>query len=148
MNDEFVWRKTMRELSGPVQPRRELWTGIAERLTVPVSPRRWPLALAVVASLAIVFGTVLTFVSFTDRSLTSSTSVAVNLRAITIANAEFKALRNPDPRLVGAVIEVDSAVTELQQSLEQQPDAVFLVGLLNRNYARRMKLARMGLASI
>jgi hypothetical protein len=35
----------------------------------------------------------------------------------------------------------------LQQSLQQQPDAVFLVGLINRNYERRLKLARMGLAS-
>lgn len=150
MNDEFAWRKVMRDLGGPVQPPRELWAGIAERIAAaPAVTRRRRLlfALPAVAALLLAFGAALQFALIADRGAVASAGVDTGRPAIAAATAELRALRNPDPRLAGAMVEVDSAAIELQQSLEQQPDAVFLVGLLNRTYQQRMKLARMGLAS-
>jgi len=149
MNDEFAWRKALRDLAGPVQPQRELWVSIAERLATPAAPpRQRSLALSAAAALLLALGAALTFAPFADRDAAPTAGTAAGLPAIAAANAEFRTLPNSDPRLAGAVIEVDSAATELQQSLEQRPDAVFLVGLLNRTYERRMKLARMDFASI
>lgn len=50
-----------------------------------------------------------------------------------------------DPRLASAEVVLDAANQELDQALQQQPDAVFLVGLINRTHAQRRKLARLGL---
>lgn len=53
--------------------------------------------------------------------------------------------RSAHPDLAGAEVVLDSASSELEQALQQQPDAVFLVGLINRTHAQRRKLARLGL---
>ena len=50
-----------------------------------------------------------------------------------------------DPRIAGAEVVLDAADTELEQALQQQPDAVYLVGLINRTHAQRRKLARLGM---
>ena len=49
-----------------------------------------------------------------------------------------------DPRLAGPNLVLDAAHSELQQALEAHPDAVFLVSLLNRTNAQRMKLDQFG----
>ena len=50
-----------------------------------------------------------------------------------------------DPRLASAEVVLDAASQELDHALQQQPDAVFLVGLINRTHAQQRKLARLGL---
>ena len=50
-----------------------------------------------------------------------------------------------DPRLASAEVVLEAASEELEQALQQQPDAVFLVGLINRTHAQKRKLARLGL---
>ncbi len=47
-----------------------------------------------------------------------------------------------DPQLAATVQNLDSASAQLQDALEQRPDAVFLVGLLNRTNAQRLRLMR------
>jgi hypothetical protein len=47
-----------------------------------------------------------------------------------------------DPQLAVTVQNLDSASAQLQDALEQRPDAVFLVGLLNRTNAQRLRLMR------
>jgi hypothetical protein len=47
-----------------------------------------------------------------------------------------------DPQLAATVQNLDSASAQLQNALEQRPDAVFLVGLLNRTNAQRLRLMR------
>jgi hypothetical protein len=156
---EFQWRRGMRELGGPVQPGRDLWLDIAAKIeaeanaqasapTAAPARRRWALPLAAAASIA---AGVLIATQWLAGVPTAPQTVAHEAAdprpALDRANHDFKSVRPQDPRLAGAVAELDSAAAELQQMLQQQPDAVFLVGLLNRTNERRMKLARMGLAS-
>lgn len=150
---EFEWRKGMRELGGPVQPQRDLWAGIAARIeaeqAAPAAPhrRRWIAPLALAASVLVAAAAFVHMMSLQRPQEEPAFSADTALPALQHADAQLKALPNRDPRLAGAVIVVDSATRQLQQSLQEQPDAVFLVGLLNRTYERRVKLARLGLAS-
>jgi hypothetical protein len=67
------------------------------------------------------------------------------IERISPSEAREEALRSgTDPRLAGANIVLDAAHSELQHALEQHPDAVFLVSLLNRTNAQRMKLEQFG----
>jgi hypothetical protein len=147
--NEFEWRKGMKDLGGPVQPPNDLWLSIAARIeneprvAAPATRRRWALPFAAAASFAVV-----AFALAVLRAPTvDSTGDASAEAAIESANRQFESARPQDPRLAGAVIELDSAAAELEQMLKQQPDAVFLVGLLNRTNERRSKLVRMGQAS-
>jgi len=45
-----------------------------------------------------------------------------------------------NPKLAAAAQDLDNASAQLQTALEQHPDAVFLVGLLNRTNGQRMRL--------
>jgi hypothetical protein len=156
---DFQWRRQMRDLSGPVQPQRDLWLDIASRIaaeqsaTVVEAPRRrrWPLAFAAAASVALA---VLVAGVLQQRSAPSAPDFAAQpsakldpAEAIAAADTQFKQVRPQDPRLAAAAVELDAAADEIRQMLQQQPDAVFLVGLLNRTNERRLKLARMGQAS-
>ena len=47
-----------------------------------------------------------------------------------------------DPQLAATAQNLDNASAQLQNALEQRPDAVFLVGLLNRTNAQRLRLMR------
>lgn len=155
---EFQWRRGMRELGGPAQPGRDLWLDIAARIeaeaaaaqpaAAPPARRRWALPLAAAASIA---AGVLIASHWLAGVPATTTTIAHEASdpgpALERVNRELKLVRPQDPRLAGAVAELDAAAAELQQMLQHQPDAVFLVGLLNRTNERRMKLARMGLAS-
>lgn len=163
---DFQWRRQLRDLSGPAQPQRDLWLGIAERIAAeqvqaaqpaPTSRRRWLVGIAAAASVALA---VLTVGVLQQHSATSVDPVAgttveparrVSERdpaaVIAAVDNQLKQVRTQDPRLAAATIELDAAAEEIRQMLQQQPDAVFLVGLLNRTNERRLKLARMGQAS-
>jgi hypothetical protein len=47
-----------------------------------------------------------------------------------------------DPTLAASAQNLDNASAQLQDALEQRPDAVFLVGLLNRTNSMRLRLLR------
>ena len=78
---------------------------------------------------------------------TASVAGAETQALFALTNASLRDARPQDPRLAGAAVELDAAATEIEQSLSRQPDAVFLVGLLNRTNERRVRLSRMGHAS-
>lgn len=155
---DFQWRRQLRDLSGPVQPQRDLWLDIAGRIaaeaqqpavTAPPS-RRWIISLAAAASvaLAVLAAGLMRQSATMPAPRTAQPSHKVD-PATAIANVEtqFRQVRTQDPRLAAASVELDAAADEIRQMLQQQPDAVFLVGLLNRTNERRLKLARMGQAS-
>lgn len=163
---DFQWRRQLRDLSGPAQPQRDLWLGIAERIaaeqaqaarTATPSRRRWLVGLAAAASVALAVLTVSVLQQRSARSVTTvaGTAVAPATRVsqrdpaavIAAVDTQLKQVRTQDPRLAAATVELDAAAEEIRQMLQQQPDAVFLVGLLNRTNERRLKLARMGQAS-
>ncbi|MEO8669838.1 MAG: hypothetical protein ABI411_00910 [Tahibacter sp.] len=149
---EFEWRRGMRDLGGPVQPGRDLWLDIAARIegasaqkvAAPARSHRW---VPYAAAASVLLGLLVSLQWLpAGRSSQETASLAKESpeALFTRTNASLRAARPDDPRLAGAVVELDAAATQIEQMLVTQPDAVFLVGLLNRTNERRLKLARLG----
>ncbi|MET0230604.1 MAG: hypothetical protein ABW186_06710 [Rhodanobacteraceae bacterium] len=151
---EFEIQRNLRAMNAPREPEHDLWPAIAARIGASMETsapratrRRWiPLAAAAGTVFAIVGG--LAFFALKDRVETSADNdyaMTTHIERISPAQAREQALRSgEDPRLAGSNIVLDAAHSELQQALEQHPDAVFLVSLLNRTNAQRMKLEQFG----
>jgi hypothetical protein len=158
MND-FEIQRRLRELNAPRSPQTDLWPGIAARIAAEealvssAQPRRnWlPLAAAAALLAAVVTGSMVLGMRASERDLAmqsdtnrSSTIPSQKLRDFAHDARDFSRAPGGDPRLVGAAVVLDAAHAELEQALDQRPDAVFLVSLLNRTNARRMKLDHFG----
>lgn len=160
---EFEIRRRLGALGSERTPRRDLWPGISARIaaTVPdtaVRPRRSALRPAFVAAAGIALAVTVGLVAVTlhrgvDVPMTAAPIAAPPIRqSASAAPADIppdvdtlsRTVGN-DPRLAGAAVVLDAAHAELEQALEQQPDAVFLVGLLNHTNEQRMKLARFAI---
>lgn len=152
MND-FELRRELREMRVPHEPRRDLWAQIAGRLDgAPALPKPiarrpwWPLAVAAGVALAVTAG--LFSLTMQDRDDNQQAGIS-SLRDGPSVKEQIERAReladSGDPRLAGAEVVIDAASDELEQALQQHPDAVFLVGLINRTHAQRRKLARLGL---
>jgi len=150
---EFEIQRKLRAMNAPRIPERDLWPAIAARIesasetSAPRATRRWiPLAAAASTVFAIAGG--LAFLALRDRVETNTNddyATTTRIERISPSGAREQALRTgEDPRLAGSNIVLDAAHSELQQALEQHPDAVFLVSLLNRTNAQRMKLEQFG----
>jgi hypothetical protein len=152
MND-FEIQRHLRGMNAERTPQADLWPGIAARIAEAdvAAPRHrfhLPLAAAAAVLLAISAGVLLQ-----DRREPASLPVAdapttaeryESLRISPREAADIARTRGSDPRVLCASLVLDSAQEELAQALEQRPDAVFLVSLLNRTHAQRMKLERFG----
>ncbi len=146
MTDLEIQRR-LRQLNTPRLPQTDLWVAIAPRLAGTASTpivqrrRRWlPLAAAASLLLAVVAGSIV----FGVRQYSATHDIAAtDVPAHSSLDPRERA-HVGDPRLVGAVVVLDAAHAELEQALDQRPDAVFLVSLLNRTNARRLKLDRYG----
>lgn len=143
MND-FEIQRRLRGLDTPRTPAADLWPGIAGRIaTQPARARRgWlPFAAAAAVLAAVGAGGVLLALQRQAAAPVAATAPTLrmphDLRDLARAPAG-------DPRLVGAAVVLDAAHSELEQALGQRPDAVFLVSLLNRTNAQRMKLDHFG----
>ncbi len=150
---DFEIQRRLRAMNAPRPPERELWPAIAARIAsesdagAHSARRRWiPLAAAAGTVLAIAGGLlVFTLRDRTPAPADDAYASATRVERITPSEARAQALRTgEDPRLAGANIVLDAAHSELQQALERHPDAVFLVSLLNRTNAQRMKLEQFG----
>jgi len=131
MNSEFEWRNGMRKLDGAVEPARDLWPQIHARIA-PAARRRtqWPRFAAAAALLVALGAGVLAWRTHGDDMPELDASARTALDWAQPAN----------PLLAAAAQDLDGASAQLQQALEQRPDAVFLVGLLNRTNSQRMRL--------
>lgn len=129
MNSEFQWRNQMRKLDVAVEPARDLWPQISARLRAapPRREARWP-RLAAAAMFLIVCATLSWQLRDTTPELDASARTALDWA------------QPSNPVLAAAAQDLDGASAQLQQALEQRPDAVFLVGLLNRTNSQRMRL--------
>lgn len=153
---DFEIQRRLRELNTPRTPQTDLWAAIATRLaaneSTPVMRRRnrWlPLAAAASLLFAVVAGTLVLGArqqSLThDMATVDANAPSPKKQIVAPRDAQdFARARGGDPRLVGAVVVLDAAHAELEQALDERPDAVFLVSLLNRTNARRMKLDHYG----
>lgn len=150
---EFEMQRKLRAMNAPRAPERDLWPAIAARIDAssaassPHARRRW-IPLAAAASTVLAIAGSLTFFAMkghVDTSTNDDYAMTTRIERISPAQAREQALRSgEDPRLAGPNIVLDAAHSELQQALEQHPDAVFLVSLLNRTNAQRMKLEQFG----
>lgn len=150
MND-FELLRDLRALRGPVEPQTDLWTQIAQRIDIEAKPvvtrrRRWlPLSAAAVITMALGVGV---FSLALQHQLQQQNDPFASLEQGMSVKEQIERARmlaaNGDPSLASAEVVIDSANSELEQALQQQPDAVFLVGLINRTNAQRLKLSRLG----
>ncbi len=148
---DFELQRDLRALRVPRQPRNDLWSGIAARIEAPAAQqpaatrRRWfPLAAA--ASVAVAVSAGMFSIALQGQHAMTGAADAGDTPSVRaqIERAHELATRG-DPRLAGAEVVLDAASAELEQALQQQPDAVYLVGLINRTHAQRRKLARLGM---
>ncbi|MEO7936582.1 MAG: hypothetical protein ABIR27_10030 [Dokdonella sp.] len=151
---DFELRRDLRDLRGPREPQRDLWPEIAGRIAAdsrldqePVRRRRrWPLAVA--AGIAMMIGVGVFSLALRDRADSAANSSLAEQSRLDVGQQIQRAREQAalsDPRLVSAEVVLDAASSELDHALSQQPDATFLVGLINRTNAQRRKLARLGL---
>jgi hypothetical protein len=152
MND-FELRRELRELRVAREPQHDLWPRIAERLAFPYAApvarvRRAWLPLAAAAGMAVALTAGVFALSLQHQDPITTTSQAGSDEGASVReriNRAHQLASAGDPRLAGAEVVLDAANEELELALRQQPDAVFLVGLINRTHAQKRKLARLGL---
>ncbi len=151
MND-FELRRELRELRGSREPQRDLWPQIAKQIAGSAQPvhvpsrRRWPLAVAASLAIAVAAGVFsLTLQDRGERKVNTDIASPSKLNVGQQIQRARELAASGDPRLASAEVVLDAASQELDHALQQQPDAVFLVGLINRTHAQQRKLARLGL---
>ena len=159
MNNEFLWRQQLGKLEQPAEPAHDLWPAIAARIATATpsarvgASRRTLHWFALAASLVVAIGAALiAFRTPPVAEVPVATAVPVQAPAAQPAVATAAAADLPptaldwaqpsDPVLAASAAHLDIASAELQDALEQRPDAVFLVGLLNRTNAMRLRLLR------
>ena len=154
MND-FEIQRGLRQMNAPRAPDTDLWPAIAARIdseSVQASPRKrgtwWPLAAAAGVLLALATGLLMPILrpanAPQDIAAMPQTIAPASLRQSPVTARDAAIAQGRDPRLAGASVVLDAAQAELAQAIEQRPDAVFLVSLLNRTNAQRMKLDNFG----
>lgn len=145
--NEFEWRRQLRNLREPVEPRIDLWAQIDARLESvepdviqePAQPARrsavrhgW-LVAASFAGLCMLAGSILLHVhSLPSQQLTTASG-----------GAAITSWKPADPRLTGAAIELGSAQMELRQAMQQAPDSPALQRLLQRTEQQQSRLRQL-----
>ena len=131
MNSEFQWRSEMRKLDEAAEPTQDLWPHIRARIdAAPRQRTRWPRLAAAAAVVAMAAG----------AGVLAWHQHSAELAQQEATSTPLEWAQPENPKLVAAAQDLDSASASLQQALEQHPDAVFLVGLLNRTNSQRMRL--------
>ncbi|HEY6940765.1 hypothetical protein [Dokdonella sp.] len=152
--NEFEIQRGLRQMNTPRVPQADLWSGIAARIAAdaaaaraPARRRRWFPFAAAAGMLLAVGGGITAYALHQQRvaaEFIASTGGPLPVRVSPRDARDVSRAPGGDPRLLGAAVVLDAAHAELEQALEQRPDAVFLVSLLNRTNARRMKLEHYG----
>lgn len=138
MNNEFEWRNQMRKLGDPVEPVRDLWPAVAAQIAAQRPQRaHFPrIGIAIAASLIVAFAAGLV----AQRTQQHRPLVAEDSYEDAIPRPALDWAQPNNPVLAAAAQDLDGASAQLQQALETNPDAVFLVGMLNRTNGQRMRL--------
>ena len=144
---EFQWRNQMRKLDETVEPARDLWPDIAARIAQhprAASRRDWRRGFTAIAATLVVASAAGLLAYRLDRSRVGSVPAPAAIAAANDATP-LTALDwavPADPKLATVAQGLDKASADLQAALEARPDAVFLVSMLNRTNAQRMRLLR------
>jgi hypothetical protein len=157
MNNEFEWRSGMRKLDERVEPTQDLWPAIAARVghrarSVPAASRAaWRQRIsAIAATLVIASGAgLVAYRQGGNGGIAASIPSAGSVSGVA-GNAPPTALdwaMPVDPKLAAVAQDLDKASADLQAALDAHPDAVFLVSMINRTNAQRMRLMRQSAIS-
>ena len=153
MNNEFQWRSQMRGLNTPEQPARDLWPELSARIArqPKLAPRRnWRRGFAAIAAtLVVASGAGLLAYRLDSKVVppTPTQEIGATQKAAPTPRTALDWAVPADPRLVAAAQDLDKASADLQAALEARPDAVFLVSMINRTNAQRMRLLRQSAIS-
>ncbi|MCE7950396.1 MAG: hypothetical protein DYH18_04730 [Xanthomonadales bacterium PRO7] len=143
IGNEFQWRSELRKLGGDVEPSRDLWLPISARIAVRLATQRWRMGLGIAAALIAACG--VGAIAWRTQHQASYPTVARASNAVPSISADSAPLAwamPANPALAAAARDLDAANVQLQRAIEQNPRAVFLVGLLNRTNDQRMRLLR------
>lgn len=152
---EFEWRNEMRKLNEPIETTRDLWPDISVRIAQqpPVASRhQWRRGFAAIAASVVAASGagLLAYRLDRDVAATGAAPNAIAARSAASESVPRTALDwavPSDPKLAMVAQGLDKASAELQQALETRPDAVFLVSMINRTNAQRMRLLRQSTIS-
>ncbi|MBS0438454.1 MAG: hypothetical protein JSS33_03495 [Proteobacteria bacterium] len=142
-DNEFAWRNELRKLRGDVEPPRDLWPQISARIAVRPATQRWRMGLGIAAALIAACG--VGAIAWRTQHQASYPTVARASNAVPGISADSAPLAwavPSNPALAAAARDLDAANVQLQRAIEQNPRAVFLVGLLNRTNDQRLRLLR------
>jgi hypothetical protein len=151
---EFEWRNGMRKVGGPVEPDRDLWPDIASRISAVAQEKRSSRvpAFAIAAGVLVASGAVLFAWQLQNQPVPQQTTQPTTLAASTpvpkrvINNVVENDEHAPRKVLANASDELNDASASIQQALEQRPDAVFLVNLLNKTNSQRLRVMKKSYA--
>jgi hypothetical protein len=148
---EFEWRSEMRKLSGAIEPARDLWPAIEARIAaLPNRRSRRPLIFSMAAALLVACGAAVSAWRLHTVAPVSPPDVVATAAVTDVPNkhkhAETDLVQPAHPTLAAAALDLNDASADIQEALEQRPDAVFLVGLLNRTNSQRMRLLKRSYA--
>jgi hypothetical protein len=143
---EFEWRSEMRKLDGPVEPARDLWPTIESRIAaLPNRRSRRPFGFSIAAAVLVACGA-LVFAWQLHTSTPAPVPIVASSSDVAIKHKHSDIAQPAHPALAAAALDLDDASTNIQEALEQRPDAVFLVGLLNRTNGQRLRFMKQSYA--
>ena len=146
---EFEWRNGMRKVGGPVEPARDLWPDIAAKISALPQERRSRMPrFAIAAGVLVACGAVVFAWQLQNTPIPQQPTVAVNTPTPkrVINNVVESDEHAPRKVLANASDELNDASASIQQALEQRPDAVFLVNLLNKTNSQRLRVMKKSYA--
>ncbi len=147
---EFEWRNGMRKVGGPVEPERDLWPDIASRISAVAQDKRSSRlpTFAIAAGVLVACGAVLFAWQLQDKPVQQQPTLAANtpVPKRVINNVVENDEHAPRKVLANASDELNDASASIQQALEQRPDAVFLVNLLNKTNSQRLRVMKKSYA--
>ena len=151
---DLRWR--LRQLSAEIEPPRDLWAGIADRIERPVRRRRpaWLAGFALAASVCVAVGLAWSLRVPSPAPAPPQAEPRVDAQAEQVrrqadaltaeyyaALREFEGAPMPAP-LEPALATLDRSASDLRGALASDPEAVFLLDQLRRTYARRLSLTQ------
>ena len=165
--DELEYRRLLKTLPHAIEPDRDLFPGIAERLetrAVATSHRRglFPFAAAAGFTAVAIAAGWMALQRWPDAAPMAPVAEAtpMMLREARALRAEFDAAlvagtsdqwaqlrERADPRLLAAWTELDAAEAEIATALEQDPDARFLLNRLKQVQEQRLHLTQKALSA-
>lgn len=149
---DLRWR--LRQLPRDIDPPRDLWPDIAEGIAPrPASVhRRWPMNVAMAASLLLTAGLLwktlpLSMPSATPLASNDPTAQIVTREAQAITDEYQAALRQFDGAPIAdqanpGLQVLDRSVLQIRQAIAADPDSVFLLQQLRKTCSRRLALTQ------